>query len=33
MSMISDKEAYYKMRNLYELVFRVVYEGECCESI
>lgn len=31
---IQDKtEDYYKMRNLYELVFQVVYEGDCCESI
>lgn len=31
---IQDKtEGYYKMRNLYELVFLVVYEGECYESI
>lgn len=31
---IQDKtDAYYKMRNLYELAFQVVYEGGCCESI
>lgn len=31
--MLSKTEAYYKMRNLYELVFLVVYEGDCYESI
>lgn len=31
--MLSKTEAYYKMRNLYELVFQVVYEGDCRESI
>lgn len=31
---IQDKtETYYKMRDLYELVFHVVYEGDRYESI